>query len=137
MNAEGDEDAVLLSLSHSGIVTFAWDSPRTRQAATLEPQAQKTQSGMGEMCYPCPRTFCIPCVRLYIGRGQGAGTPRGARASAVMYSLIETAKENDLNPYAYLVWLLKSMPGMELRDQSVAIDRLLPGCAPAECRNRA
>ncbi|MFK4754905.1 IS66 family transposase, partial [Oceanobacter antarcticus] len=27
---------------------------------------------------------------------------RGAKASAMMYSLIETAKANDLEPYAYL-----------------------------------
>lgn len=29
-------------------------------------------------------------------------TPSGARSSAVIYSIIETAKENGLNPYAYL-----------------------------------
>ncbi len=31
-----------------------------------------------------------------------ANTPRGARASAVANSLVETAKENGLNPTAYL-----------------------------------
>jgi transposase len=29
-------------------------------------------------------------------------TPRGARASATCYSLIETAKANDLEPYQYI-----------------------------------
>lgn len=33
-----------------------------------------------------------------------ANTPLGARASAVIYSLIETAKENGLDPYRYLLW---------------------------------
>jgi hypothetical protein len=36
-----------------------------------------------------------------------ANTPRGATASAVMFSIIETAKENGLNPFKYLVYILK------------------------------
>lgn len=32
-------------------------------------------------------------------------TPRGAKASAIAYSIIETAKENRLNPQAYLQYL--------------------------------
>jgi transposase len=31
-----------------------------------------------------------------------ANTPRGAKASAIIYSVIETAKENQLNPFKYL-----------------------------------
>ena len=30
-----------------------------------------------------------------------SGTPAGAEASAVLYSLVETAKDNNLEPYAY------------------------------------
>jgi hypothetical protein len=55
-----------------------------------------------------------------------ANTPCGARASAVMYSLIETAKENGISPYEYLVWLLKAAPGMKLAVNPETIDRLLP-----------
>jgi len=32
------------------------------------------------------------------------GTPEGAQASALLYSLIETAKANKLEPYAYLLY---------------------------------
>ncbi len=39
-----------------------------------------------------------------------ANTPAGAQSSAVIYSLIETAKENDLDPYCYLVWILQNAP---------------------------
>ena len=39
-----------------------------------------------------------------------ANTPTGARASAVLYSLVETAKENGLDPYKYLVLLLQTLP---------------------------
>ncbi|MDL2254516.1 IS66 family transposase, partial [Ruminococcaceae bacterium OttesenSCG-928-I18] len=34
-----------------------------------------------------------------------ANTPRGARASAIIYSIVETAKENGLDPYNYLCYL--------------------------------
>jgi hypothetical protein len=33
-----------------------------------------------------------------------ANTPRAANAGAVMFSIIETAKENDLNPFEYLTY---------------------------------
>jgi len=36
-----------------------------------------------------------------------ANTPRGAKASAIMFSIIETAKENGLNPFKYLVHVFK------------------------------
>ena len=39
-----------------------------------------------------------------------AGTPEGARASALLYSLIETAKANDVEPYAYLRHLFEAVP---------------------------
>lgn len=55
-----------------------------------------------------------------------ANTPRGAQASAVMYSLIETAKENGLNPYEYLVWVLKAAPELNLAKNPEIIDRLCP-----------
>jgi AraC-like DNA-binding protein len=36
-----------------------------------------------------------------------ANTPRGARASAIMFSIIETAKENGFAPYDYLTAVLR------------------------------
>lgn len=39
-----------------------------------------------------------------------ANTPRGAQASAIIFSLIETAKENGLNPYDYLVYIFSHAP---------------------------
>ena len=39
-----------------------------------------------------------------------AVTPRGAQGSAIMFSLIETAKENGLDPYRYLCYLFKTAP---------------------------
>jgi len=52
-------------------------------------------------------------------------TPRGARASALIYSIVETAKENGLNPYAYLNYLFEKLPNLDSRDDAT-LDQLLP-----------
>jgi transposase len=39
-----------------------------------------------------------------------SGNPRGAKASAALYSLIETAKANGLDPYWYLRFLFERLP---------------------------
>lgn len=52
-----------------------------------------------------------------------ADTPAGADASAVHYSLIETAKLNGLEPYAYLNYVFKKLPYAETVED---IEALLP-----------
>jgi hypothetical protein len=39
-----------------------------------------------------------------------AGHPNGAKAGALFFSLIETAKRNNLEPYAYLRYLFEQLP---------------------------
>lgn len=39
-----------------------------------------------------------------------SGTPEGAESSALLYSLIETAKANGLEPYAYLRYIFEKLP---------------------------
>ena len=62
-----------------------------------------------------------------------SNTPAGAQSSAVIYSLIETAKENDLDPYRYLVWLLNHAPGLSRTDE-VWAESFLPVNAPRNAR---
>lgn len=52
-------------------------------------------------------------------------TPRGARASAMIYSIIETAKENGLDPYAYLTYLFERLPNLDSRSDE-NLDQSLP-----------
>lgn len=59
-----------------------------------------------------------------------ANTPRGAKASAVMFSLIETAKENGLNPFEYLVNVFENAPNRDLRSSPDALEQFLPAFAP-------
>ena len=65
-----------------------------------------------------------------------ANTPSGARSSAVLFSLIETAKENGLDPYRYLVWLLREAPKRFTTDKSWAAS-LLPQFAPPICKRNS
>ena len=63
-----------------------------------------------------------------------ANTPWGAQGSAVIYSMIEAAKESGLDPYRYLTWLLTNAPILAARDDSWA-DKFLPANAPADCHS--
>lgn len=55
-----------------------------------------------------------------------ANTPHGARASAIIYSLVETAKENNLNPFIYLTYLFETLPQLPDLKDAGALDRLVP-----------
>ena len=61
-----------------------------------------------------------------------ANTPLGAQASAVIYSLIETAKEAKLDPFRYLTWVLKTAPTLDRTLEGWAV-LLLPANAPESC----
>ncbi len=62
-----------------------------------------------------------------------ANTPRGAKASAILYSIIETAKENGLNPYEYLTYIFKNAPNWDVRNKVDNLERLLPWFVPDSC----
>jgi transposase len=61
-----------------------------------------------------------------------ANTARGAKASAVMFSLIETAKENGLDPFKYLVHIFKNAPNWDLKNNPERVKLLLPENVPDE-----
>ena len=65
-----------------------------------------------------------------------ANTPKGATGSAVMFSMIQTAIENGLDPYRYLTWLLKAAKNADLNDRQT-VQALLPWNASIECRSSA
>jgi len=64
-----------------------------------------------------------------------ANTPRGATSSAIIYSIVETAKENKLNPLFYLSYLFEKLPNIDVKDQGL-LDKLLPWSTslPIVCR---
>lgn len=61
-----------------------------------------------------------------------SNTPRGAKASAIVYSIVETAQENGLIPFEYLRYLFERLPNLGNGD----LDELLPWSPslPNACR---
>lgn len=61
-----------------------------------------------------------------------SNTPGGAVASSIMYSIIETAKENGLHPYYYMKYLLEVLPSSTTEN----VDDFLPWSQnlPMDCR---
>ncbi|MFZ7131281.1 MAG: IS66 family transposase [Eubacteriales bacterium] len=54
------------------------------------------------------------------------GSPEGANASATVYSLVETAKANGLNPYKYLEFLLARLPGSNVKTNPKVLELMMP-----------
>ncbi|MFC4769799.1 IS66 family transposase, partial [Effusibacillus consociatus] len=65
-----------------------------------------------------------------------SNTPRGAKASAIIYSIVETAKANGLNPYQYLIHLFERMPQLADPTDSEALSKLelWSSSLPLTCR---
>jgi hypothetical protein len=65
-----------------------------------------------------------------------ADTVRGAQSSAIVYSVVETARANKLNIYMYLVHLLSQMPSLGFQSTPSKLDCLLPWSPelPEHCR---
>ena len=74
-----------------------------------------------------------------IGRGNWlfCNTPKGATASATLYSIIETAKENNLNLFNYIQYLLEKLPNIDVKNKE-ELDKLLPWSSelPNNCKSK-
>lgn len=55
-----------------------------------------------------------------------SNSPKGAKASAIVYSLIETAKANDLDPERYLKYLFEKLPNTVNFKDAETLDQYLP-----------
>jgi hypothetical protein len=63
-------------------------------------------------------------------------TISGAKASAVIYSLVETAKANNLIPHEYFKFLYEELPKLATFADESKMDSLLPWSPelPGKCR---
>lgn len=77
------------------------------------------------------RTFCLGKKNWYI-----IDTIHGAKASSVLYSIAETAKANNLNPYEYFKYLLEELPKHGEYERLTYLDEMLPWSEelPVKCR---
>ena len=53
-------------------------------------------------------------------------SPQGAKASAAIYTLVETAKANGLSPMKYIKYILSDMPGSAFLEYPEYLDDYLP-----------
>jgi transposase len=65
-----------------------------------------------------------------------SGSPKGASASAAVYSIIESAKANGLNPYKYLYFIFSELPGVQFGQHPEFLEDYLPWSPEVqdECR---
>lgn len=75
-----------------------------------------------------------------IGRGNWlfSNTPKGAKASAVIYSIIETAKENNLKPANYLTYLFEKLPNINFKENPEILNDFMPWSnnLPKDCKQQ-
>ena len=64
-----------------------------------------------------------------------SASPKGAASSAIVYTMVEMAKANDLNTYKYLTYLLSQRPNDKMSDEQ--LEQLAPWSetAKANCQN--
>jgi len=55
-----------------------------------------------------------------------SGSPKGAEASAAVYSIVESAKANGLNPYKYLCFIFSELPGVQFGQHPEFLEDYLP-----------
>ena len=55
-----------------------------------------------------------------------ANTPKGAEDSAILYSLVETAKETGIDPYQYFIYALTEAAELRAADECEKIAELTP-----------
>ena len=67
------------------------------------------------------RQFVIPRKNFLF-----TNTLRGAKASAVIFSIVQTALESNLNPYEYLAYIFHHAPNMGLKENPEKAEGLLP-----------
>jgi hypothetical protein len=91
---------------------------------------------------PIPNNAAENCIRPFAVGRRGwlfADTPKGAEASAIAYSIVETAKANNLNVFEYLSYLFKSLPNINFIEHQQLLKQYLPwsGSLPENCyKNR-
>lgn len=88
---------------------------------------------------PISNNLCEANIKPYATARRAwlfADTPKGATANAVLYTIVESAKANDLDVYEYIQYLLRVMPDTDFNNHPELIDAYLPWSKelPQECR---
>lgn len=88
---------------------------------------------------PISNNYCEANIRPYAVARRAwlfADTPKGATANAVLYTIVESAKANELDACEYLKYLLVQMSNSDYLCHPEILDKYLPWSPelPEECR---
>jgi len=102
-------------------------------------QRNYLETFMADGRIPLSNNLCEANIKPYATARRSwlfADTPKGARANAILYTLVESARANELDVYEYLKYLLTEMPNNSHLEHPEIIDRYLPWSKdlPEECR---
>lgn len=102
-------------------------------------QRKNLETFMEDGRIPLSNNFCEANIKPFATARRAwlfADSPKGARANAILYTLVETAKANDLDVYEYLKYLLEEMPNNNHLQNPEILDRYLPWSdeLPEQCR---
>ena len=73
--------------------------------------------------------ICERAIRNFtIGRKNWlfSASPKGAAASAAVYSIVETSKANGLEPFRYLTYLFENLPNINFKIHPELLENFLP-----------
>ena len=64
-------------------------------------------------------------------------SPEGAEASAIIFSIVNTAAANKLDAYKYLEYIFRQLPNIDFAQDDSVLDEYLPWSKKVqlECRN--
>lgn len=110
------EDQILPSSKFGKAITYFLNQYKHFENIFLDPRLELTNNVAERAIKP-----------FVIGRKAWlfSNTTSGALSSATLYSIVQTAKENDLNVEKYLTYVLEEMRGKKIHDQA-QFDYLLP-----------
>lgn len=128
---------VLTHIAHMLLAQLSSVTPGSllgKALAYLKGQWPKLVRYVDNGAWPISNNPCENAIRPFVVGRKGwlfSDTVAGAHASANLYSLVETAKANGIDPYRYLIWLFKSLPLAQTVEDYLA---LLPWNMPASAR---
>ena len=121
---------------------FAAGSDKTRRGIQYCLNQEKyLRAFLDDPSIPLDNNIAEQAIRPFcVGRNNWKliDTINGANASAIIYSIVETAKANDLNIYNYLKYLLTEIPQHMDETSTDFLEELLPWSKslPLECRKQ-
>ena len=88
---------------------------------------------------PISNNLCEATIRPFATARRAwlfADTPKGAKANAILYTLVESARANQLNVFEYLKYLLAEIPNSGFLEHPEILDGYLPWSKslPEQCR---